>query len=775
MMELVYTSAPKGLFSGQFGFCTVGATGGMPHPLIQRLESLSGYRPLHKAGDPRSGQNPVSYTHSLLRQGGQTYSVLSAVRMAGADYTGRTNKLAHHLVLEPAERVFAGPAWCLRQEGVMRQDWDGPPRQLPAPSPLPRGHREGGICEAWAELTGDAGWAGVLVDTFLLDPDRPAYVLYEPGMDVLQLIDEAIALLPVERRWDVTFNTFFEQLPAGQVFSWRCCVAGTTAARDATRYATSGVVIDLTKAPLPLDRDSRYIRKARTGVAEEPAAEAVTSLSKTPVVEVETAANAPAARETTATRPTQPQPSKAAVAPTRAPSGRRQLLWGVLVVAAVIALAAALPHAMNSADAERLDPQTQDAAAPQPAVADEQATANAHPAPIAPAPAAVEQDPQPPATPAPAADHGAHVRELQRELASTHQHVGQLEARLRDTQQSAQAAGQELQTLRSQHQALEAQNTKLRTERDELVNRLARASEPLRVNATLLPIDDAAAATIPQGADLDRMSWELPAAAERLGFRVGGDDNLQIQQRVRGNFGDERHVPVAALQSSGDNLILNWHTQDREARRALLDVMRYAALRGETRGQPVVVQFTQEIQVNLPVGDRRSLLNSTAAGVLPPMVLRVTNPPAGWQVDERQPGLVNFGRSDTTIELALSAGSGVLTARWLSGSPQELQAAIAKAQAKLDDLAADQKKIVEWIESDSASPSPDKSKFSHYSDLAESIAAQRQAVPNVAALQAQLEAARAFSANVLVETADTAVRLATVRVATPPAGTEAQR
>ena len=44
-LELVYTSAERGLRPGTSGFCTVAMTRGLPPALVPRLEALGGYRP----------------------------------------------------------------------------------------------------------------------------------------------------------------------------------------------------------------------------------------------------------------------------------------------------------------------------------------------------------------------------------------------------------------------------------------------------------------------------------------------------------------------------------------------------------------------------------------------------------------------------------------------------------------------------------------------------------------------------------------------------------
>ena len=48
--ELHYTSVPRGLKSGSVGFSTVAQTAGLPAPIADRLEGLSGYRPVYPPG-----------------------------------------------------------------------------------------------------------------------------------------------------------------------------------------------------------------------------------------------------------------------------------------------------------------------------------------------------------------------------------------------------------------------------------------------------------------------------------------------------------------------------------------------------------------------------------------------------------------------------------------------------------------------------------------------------------------------------------------------------
>jgi hypothetical protein len=257
--ELLYTSAPRGLKAGSRGFCTVEATAGLSPALVAVLESLSAYRHL---GPPGDSANPVVWSHVTLSLGGRSYSVVSRVADAGTDYSGRTNKIAHHVALEPAERPAGGPAWLVGQPGVMRAGFDGEPRTVP-PRRLPSGDRPLTVCSAWREAAGDAGWAGVLAEAFLADPNRPAYLVVPPGLDVRRLFEEAIALLPPDRRWSVTFTTSLTTLPQNVTCLWRAVLAGSKEAHDSRRFVQA-LRIDLT-GPLGEPRGGSLVESARTG------------------------------------------------------------------------------------------------------------------------------------------------------------------------------------------------------------------------------------------------------------------------------------------------------------------------------------------------------------------------------------------------------------------------------------------------------------------------------------------------------------------------------
>ena len=265
VQELIYTSAPKGLQPGTCGFCTVAATAGMPRNLAAQLESLSGYRHVFGPHDENTGLNPVAYSQLIVAFGNESYHVLSRVSDAGLDYTRRSNKLACHLVLEKTDLPAAGPAWLLAQPGVIIDHWEGEPRPLPVDRPLPQGSSAARVCRVWEQVTGDAGWAGVLAESAASPSIRYAVILFKPGMDTLALVDEALALLPPSLRWGVTFSTYFTKLPPGIDCKWRFILEGSPQAK-AIRPSAQVLVIDLCQ-PAAAPPQGAFVDAARSGKA----------------------------------------------------------------------------------------------------------------------------------------------------------------------------------------------------------------------------------------------------------------------------------------------------------------------------------------------------------------------------------------------------------------------------------------------------------------------------------------------------------------------------
>ncbi len=260
IQELLFTSAPAGLNPNDQGFCTVLCTQGLPRNLKEFLEGLSGYRQAEKP------PHPVNYSHLVRTVGGKRYHVLSRVADCEKDYSGRTNKLAHHVAMTGEDLTPAGPA-ALLQTPLCRTTWDGQPRYEPQPPILPSANPHRGACRHWESLTGDGGWAGVLAEAAADGSNRPMYVIFPAGQDVLPLVGEALSILPPEKHWSTTFSTYFTKLPAGVDCVWRFVLDGSPEAKQA-RAASHGRTIDL----IELGRSRRaapvgnpYVDAARAG------------------------------------------------------------------------------------------------------------------------------------------------------------------------------------------------------------------------------------------------------------------------------------------------------------------------------------------------------------------------------------------------------------------------------------------------------------------------------------------------------------------------------
>lgn len=232
--ELIYTSAPRGLLPGSQGFCTVAVTKSLSAAWREALERLSAFRPPFPPGDTR---NPVRYSHLRLTIGGQTRSVLSRVSDAGLDYSGRSNILAHHVVVAPDDQCAAGPAWLLQQPDTF-PEWHGEIGWLNERR-LPDGDRPPRPCRRWEELTGDAGWGGALVEA--LATGRPADLIAPPD-DVLGLFVESLALVEPSRRWSVGLATLAIDSPAASV-AWQGHLPGPGVAEKLRRRG-HGIVIE---------------------------------------------------------------------------------------------------------------------------------------------------------------------------------------------------------------------------------------------------------------------------------------------------------------------------------------------------------------------------------------------------------------------------------------------------------------------------------------------------------------------------------------------------
>src|SRR5262249_24375873 len=126
-----------------------------------------------------------------------------------------------------------------------------------------RGDRPAAVATVWHALAGDAGWAGVLAESFLADPRRPVFLVFRPGMELLPLFVEAIALLPVSRRWGVEFSTSLTTLPPRISCPSTGVLEGAAQAQGARRRPNARIV-DLCRH-LDRARGGSLLHLTRTG------------------------------------------------------------------------------------------------------------------------------------------------------------------------------------------------------------------------------------------------------------------------------------------------------------------------------------------------------------------------------------------------------------------------------------------------------------------------------------------------------------------------------
>lgn len=213
--QLIYTSAPRLLEAGRTGFGTVArhrAVSGLLATTIERFSQfgrLAGYHPRR-----------VVYTHRIVTTGSQQHHVLSRLRDAGSDYTGRTNHIAHHLIAEPREirpLIAAGvtPADILIAMH-WRSSWTEPPRFLDAADEVDLTMITLRASAVWQQLTGDSQHARLLSPAVTR---QGCYLVIPPEVDALGLFRESLKET-MSQAWQTTFTTSLEPSDDVADFRW---------------------------------------------------------------------------------------------------------------------------------------------------------------------------------------------------------------------------------------------------------------------------------------------------------------------------------------------------------------------------------------------------------------------------------------------------------------------------------------------------------------------------------------------------------------------------
>ena len=210
--QLIYTSAPRLFDHGKTGYGTVARSSNIGGTLVRLLERNSQY-PRHC---PEEDLGAI-FTYRIIEADGETHHVLSRIVRAGADYSGRANHLAHHLICSkeevdllmrhPSAPTPAGLILALSAANFWKNQWTDAPAVLPdefafsaryLPNPAEQA--------AWQDLTGHKRNA-LLPCT--LPYAEGCYIVVPDSCDPateLMLNHESDWLSP-ERGWGSTFTT----------------------------------------------------------------------------------------------------------------------------------------------------------------------------------------------------------------------------------------------------------------------------------------------------------------------------------------------------------------------------------------------------------------------------------------------------------------------------------------------------------------------------------------------------------------------------------------
>ena len=285
IQELISTSAPRCL-DGNVGFGIVAQTQGMSPNVSQAANALSGYT--HIAA-PGSAANPVIYLHAARQTGGMLLHIVSRIADCGNDYSGRSNRIAHHWIIEESDvRSLPGGPCELTAQNIFRSQWTEKPAVLP-PKNLSSTDVPPKKCTAWEQMTGDAGWGGIVAER--AEKGDPISIIFSPehsGIHLRTLIGEALGLLPSSVRWRITFSTYSMKSheAGGGKIQIKCFLAGSEESQFA-RQSPNTLVIDLWQRQEAAPA-GKYVEWAR-GTVKPPPRSAVNGASSPSASEVHNA------------------------------------------------------------------------------------------------------------------------------------------------------------------------------------------------------------------------------------------------------------------------------------------------------------------------------------------------------------------------------------------------------------------------------------------------------------------------------------------------------
>jgi len=267
--QLVYTSAPRLLQAGRTGFGTVAMHAGIPSWLQSEIEGFSQFSRL-----PGLDPSRVILSHAVFGQGDRKHHVFSRIQDCGADYTGRTNHIAHHFIFTAAEIVQATklgltPVDVLAylSQGFWKTSWSGEPTILQAEEELaivsiPKNTLSLPAAAYWGHLCPEhPEYAAVLAPGKI---SEACWLIYPIGWSESIVYALGESMLLHTNPWIVTFTNNLQPTDNEQLFAWRCIPSDSPLIEKAT--ASVRPCIDLSDpSPFLCGVPHEFLEQARTG------------------------------------------------------------------------------------------------------------------------------------------------------------------------------------------------------------------------------------------------------------------------------------------------------------------------------------------------------------------------------------------------------------------------------------------------------------------------------------------------------------------------------
>ncbi|MCE9620176.1 MAG: hypothetical protein K8R92_09735 [Planctomycetes bacterium] len=257
-IELIHTSLARGL-DGDSGYTVAGRTGGMPMAMSDALSRLSGLPPCWSGATQRE---KTMHAFRRVSCAGQEISVLSCIAPSGMDYTGRENRLSHHRVIDAEAMRKSDPAALLEDGSLWLEEWVGAARELSKGEIKPASTRDDAPLHTWEKVFGDAGFAASVLEAVQKSGIGLWLVVPAHGKR-LRLAAEMASLLPLEKRWQVTFAT--RPIPLGGEASVKICFVDEREPELATQAANSGWILRVGSGALAAKPTGTLAERARHG------------------------------------------------------------------------------------------------------------------------------------------------------------------------------------------------------------------------------------------------------------------------------------------------------------------------------------------------------------------------------------------------------------------------------------------------------------------------------------------------------------------------------